>query len=57
MTAFKVMVFSALVLVSMSGSAARADKAEDKAVQFVQKLGGKVTGLLIVASAGRRDSD
>jgi uncharacterized protein YjbI with pentapeptide repeats len=43
MSAFKAMVFCALVLVSMSGSAAWADEADDKAVQFIEKLGGKVT--------------
>jgi hypothetical protein len=43
MTAFKAMMFSALVLVSMSGSAVWADEAEDKAVQFIKELGGDVT--------------
>ena len=43
MTAFKAMVFSALMLVSLSGSAAWADEAEDKAVAFVTKLYGTVT--------------
>ncbi len=40
---FRLMAFALAVLGLCLGSSARADDAEDKAVAFVEKLGGKVT--------------